>query len=110
MEAVIGHDAMSPTCRSEPIRSRWSRKGVGRHPHRLHPLGGNHGDRTRRRRRKPLVTQGIVLAAVGIGITVIVYGAVGLIVKMDDIGLHLAQRRAAATQAIGRGLVLGCRS
>ena len=55
----------------------------------------------------PLVTQGIVLAAVGIGITVIVYGAVGLIVKMDDIGLHLAQRRAAATQAIGRGLVLG---
>jgi predicted DNA repair protein MutK len=55
----------------------------------------------------PLVTQGIVLAAVGIGITIIVYGAVGLIVKMDDIGLHLAQRRAAATRAIGRGLVLG---
>jgi predicted DNA repair protein MutK len=55
----------------------------------------------------PLVTQGIVLAAVGIGITIIVYGAVGLIVKMDDIGLHLAQRRAAATQTIGRGLVLG---
>jgi predicted DNA repair protein MutK len=55
----------------------------------------------------PLVTQGIVLAAVGIGITVVVYGAVGLIVKMDDIGLHLAQRRASATRAIGRGLVLG---
>ena len=55
----------------------------------------------------PLVTQGIVLAAVGIGITVVVYGAVGLIVKMDDIGLHLAQRRASATKAIGRGLVLG---
>jgi predicted DNA repair protein MutK len=51
--------------------------------------------------------QGIVLAFVGIAITVAVYGAVGLIVKMDDIGLHLAQRRAAATQAIGRGLVLG---
>jgi hypothetical protein len=56
---------------------------------------------------RPLVTQGIVLAVVGIGITVVVYGAVGLIVKMDDIGLHLAQRRAAATRALGRGLVLG---
>jgi len=55
---------------------------------------------------RPLVTQGVVLALVGIAITVVVYGAVGLIVKMDDIGLHLAQRRAAATQAFGRGLVL----
>ena len=56
---------------------------------------------------RPLVTQGVVLAVVGIAITAAVYGAVGLIVKMDDIGLHLAQRRAAATQALGRGLVLG---
>ena len=56
---------------------------------------------------RPLVTQGVVLALVGIAITVVVYGAVGLIVKMDDIGLHLAQKRAAATQAIGRGLVRG---
>jgi predicted DNA repair protein MutK len=46
------------------------------------------------------------LAAVGIVITAAVYGAVGLIVKLDDIGLHLAKRRAAATQALGRGLVL----
>jgi predicted DNA repair protein MutK len=45
------------------------------------------------------------LAAVGIVITVAVYGAVGLIVKLDDIGLHLAERSAAATRAIGRGLV-----
>jgi hypothetical protein len=55
----------------------------------------------------PLVTQGFVLAVVGIGITLAVYGAVALIVKMDDIGLHLAERRAAATRALGRGLVLG---
>ena len=54
----------------------------------------------------PLLTQGIVLAVVGVAITLAVYGAVGLIVKMDDIGLHLAQRRAAATRALGRGLVL----
>jgi len=45
------------------------------------------------------------LAAVGIVITAAVYGAVGLIVKLDDIGLHLAERSAAATRAVGRGLV-----
>jgi uncharacterized protein len=57
--------------------------------------------------QKPIVTQGVVLALVGIGITIAVYGVVALIVKMDDIGLHLARRRAAATRALGRGLVRG---
>ncbi|CAN5663739.1 DUF808 domain-containing protein [soil metagenome] len=52
-----------------------------------------------------VVMQGVVLAAVGIAITVGVYGVVGLIVKMDDIGLHLAQRGNASVRAIGRGLV-----
>ncbi|HEY0627507.1 MAG TPA: DUF808 domain-containing protein [Allosphingosinicella sp.] len=56
---------------------------------------------------EPLLTQGLILAVVGIGITVAVYGVVGLIVKMDDIGLHLAQRRFGGTRALGRGLVLG---
>jgi hypothetical protein len=56
---------------------------------------------------RPLLIQGAVLAFVGIAITIAVYGVVGLIVKMDDIGLHLAERRAAAAQAVGRGLVLG---
>jgi predicted DNA repair protein MutK len=56
---------------------------------------------------RPLFTQAVVLVLVGIGITVAVYGVVALIVKMDDIGLHLARRRAAATRALGRGLVLG---
>ncbi len=45
------------------------------------------------------------LAAVALGITVLVYGAVGLIVKMDDVGLHLSQRGNPGTQAFGRGLV-----
>lgn len=45
------------------------------------------------------------LAAVGVVITVAVYGAVGLIVKLDDIGLHLAERRSKGARAIGRGLV-----
>lgn len=48
------------------------------------------------------------LAVVGIGITVLVYGTVALIVKMDDVGLFLARRgRLGATRALGRGLVLG---
>ncbi|WP_137899499.1 DUF808 domain-containing protein [Sphingomonas sp. 2SG] len=52
-----------------------------------------------------LVNQGIALALVGIAITVGVYGVVALIVKMDDIGLHLAQKPGAGSQAFGRGLV-----
>jgi predicted DNA repair protein MutK len=43
--------------------------------------------------------------AVGIAITVGVYGVVALIVKMDDIGLHLSQRSAGGVRALGRGLV-----
>jgi len=48
-----------------------------------------------------------VLAFVAIAITIAVYGVVGLIVKMDDIGLHMAQRENGGSQAIGRGLVKG---
>ena len=45
------------------------------------------------------------LAAVAVVITVAVYGVVGLIVKLDDIGLHLAERRNAGARAFGNGLV-----
>jgi hypothetical protein len=46
------------------------------------------------------------LAIVGIGITVLVYGSVALIVKLDDIGLFLARAaRLGITRAFGRGLV-----
>jgi uncharacterized protein len=51
--------------------------------------------------------QAAILAVVAIGITVLVYGVVGLIVKMDDIGLHLAERSDKGSQAIGRGLLIG---
>ncbi|HYC68360.1 DUF808 domain-containing protein [Brevundimonas sp.] len=54
---------------------------------------------------RPLATQAAALAIVGLLITVAVYGAVALIVKMDDIGLHLAERRSASARALGRGLV-----
>ncbi|CAN7564114.1 DUF808 domain-containing protein [Phenylobacterium sp. LjRoot225] len=54
---------------------------------------------------RPLAIQAASLAVVGFLITVGVYGVVGFIVKMDDIGLHLAQRKARAVRAFGRGLV-----
>ena len=44
-----------------------------------------------------LIVRAGVLAIVGVAVTVFVYGAVGLIVKMDDIGLHL--KKEAATNA-----------
>ena len=47
-----------------------------------------------------------VLAVVGIGITFVVYGAVAMIVKMDDIGLHLAKKPSALSQSFGKLLLL----
>jgi len=52
-----------------------------------------------------ILSQAVALAIVAIAITVGVYGAAGLIVKLDDIGLALAERRSPAVQAIGRGMV-----
>ncbi|WP_292965035.1 DUF808 domain-containing protein [Novosphingobium sp. UBA1939] len=54
-----------------------------------------------------LIARAIILAIVGILITIAVYGAVGVIVKMDDIGLHLARRPGAGamTRRFGRMLV-----
>ncbi|MGA0606138.1 DUF808 domain-containing protein [Phenylobacterium sp. VNQ135] len=54
---------------------------------------------------KPLLVQAAALAVVGLLITVGVYGVVALIVKMDDIGLHLAKSERAATHRFGCGLV-----
>lgn len=54
---------------------------------------------------EPLAVQAGALAVVGLLLTVGVYGVVGLIVKMDDIGLHLARRQAAAARRMGAGLV-----
>ncbi|MDZ3831308.1 MAG: DUF808 domain-containing protein [Sphingopyxis sp.] len=45
------------------------------------------------------------LAVVAIAITIAVYGVVGLIVKMDDIGLAMTKAGSAARRSIGRGLV-----
>jgi predicted DNA repair protein MutK len=47
----------------------------------------------------------IVLAAVAVLITVLVYGVVALIVKMDDVGLHLAEKPSKTSQRVGLALV-----
>jgi predicted DNA repair protein MutK len=50
--------------------------------------------------------QGAALALVAIAVTFGVYGAVALIVKLDDIGLHMAERRKSnGVKAFGRFLV-----
>ena len=51
--------------------------------------------------------QAAALAAVGVVITAAVYGVVGLIVKLDDIGLHLVERRNGGARALGSALVHG---
>ena len=56
---------------------------------------------------EPVVSRGVILAVVGVGITVVVYGVVALIVKMDDVGLALAGRDSPASQRLGRMLVAG---
>lgn len=54
---------------------------------------------------QPFLGRAAILVAVALLITAVVYGAVGLIVKMDDVGLRLAQTRDGATASLGRGLV-----
>jgi len=56
---------------------------------------------------EPLFSRAAILVVVAIAITVLVYGVVALIVKMDDIGLLLTQRSSTAAQKVGHGLVRG---
>lgn len=49
----------------------------------------------------------LILVVVALLITALVYGVVALIVKMDDVGLSLAERRNGLAATIGRGLVAG---
>ncbi|KAA9332031.1 DUF808 domain-containing protein [Hymenobacter busanensis] len=55
---------------------------------------------------QPILNQIAVMLAVAVFITVAVYGFVGLIVKADDIGMHLAQDKYhPGTQKLGHGIV-----
>lgn len=51
---------------------------------------------------------GGALAVVAIAITIMVYGSVAIIVKADDVGLHMASNgRLDATQKVGEAIVRG---
>ncbi len=54
---------------------------------------------------QPLAQQLTVLVAIGLLMTVGVYGLVAGIVKIDDLGLWLVQRTGSAARAIGRALL-----
>jgi predicted DNA repair protein MutK len=54
-----------------------------------------------------LISRAIILVVVAIGITLLVYGVVGLIVKMDDVGLHLSERESSSARKVGLLLVRG---
>jgi uncharacterized protein len=56
---------------------------------------------------EPFVSRLVILIIVALLITGLVYGVVGLIVKMDDVGLNLARRESGTAQKVGRGLVKG---
>ncbi|HEX8781671.1 MAG TPA: DUF808 domain-containing protein [Nocardioides sp.] len=51
------------------------------------------------------VMRGAILVVVALLITVLVYGVVALLVKMDDAGVHLAARPSATAQRVGHALV-----
>ncbi|QCB28156.1 DUF808 domain-containing protein [Corynebacterium endometrii] len=55
---------------------------------------------------QPFWTRLMVLIVVGIGITLAVYGAVAILVKMDDVGLRMIERRDGKA-SIGHLLVKG---
>jgi uncharacterized protein len=54
-----------------------------------------------------LWVRALILVVVALVITVAVYGAVALIVKMDDIGMHLTTKNSAGSQRFGELLVKG---
>ena len=54
---------------------------------------------------EPLLSRTVTLIIVAVAMTVLVYGVVALIVKMDDVGLHLATERKGWLAGLGRGLV-----
>ena len=54
---------------------------------------------------EPVVSRAIILLVVAVLITLVVYGVVALIVKMDDVGLAMASRESSIARRFGLGLV-----
>ena len=56
---------------------------------------------------EPFVSRALILVVVAFAITIVVYGLVAAIVKMDDVGLRLTQRPSESSRRVGRLLVTG---
>jgi len=54
----------------------------------------------------PLLTQVLVLSGIAILVTVGVYGLVGMIVKLDDLGFWLVEKSSALAKGIGKALLV----
>lgn len=53
----------------------------------------------------PLLNQVLILSGIAVLVTIGVYGLVGIIVKLDDMGYWLAEKRAVLAQALGKSLL-----
>ena len=54
----------------------------------------------------PFARQVAVLVGISIIMTIGVYGLVGGIVKLDDLGLHLTRKASSAAQSVGRAILV----
>ena len=54
---------------------------------------------------QPIAYRAAILAVVAVLITALVYGIVACLVKIDDLGLHMASKESSATRKMGRSLV-----
>ncbi|HGH5978961.1 TPA: DUF808 family protein [Kluyvera georgiana] len=54
----------------------------------------------------PLLNQVLILSGIALLVTVGVYGLVGVIVKLDDMGYWLAEKRSVLAQGLGKGLLV----
>ena len=52
-----------------------------------------------------LLNQFLVLSAVALLVTVVVYGLVALIVRMDDVGFYLEKKQSQVAKAVGRKII-----
>jgi Uncharacterized protein conserved in bacteria len=54
----------------------------------------------------PLLNQVLILAGIAILVTIGVYGLVGVIVKLDDMGYWLEKKKSALARGVGKGLLV----
>ncbi|MTH48042.1 DUF808 family protein [Intestinirhabdus alba] len=54
----------------------------------------------------PLLNQVVILFGIALLVTVGVYGLVGIIVKLDDMGYWLAEKSSALARGVGKGLLV----